>query len=331
MDIRLGKSARSSNIHPAFLSIMMTFIDFYRIHTKVHTINMFRECFCCGQPSIGFLNSQLACEACISTVIKPENCQTRTCSICVRRQQTGVDRSNTSCACGYVGLIEPCCPVCLYSRKEDYIVVLRPADEVFWTCEKCGLVGNTTQFCLRCAQEMPLNSLPAASEPDDKSIHREIIPVNPGVPIEPAIEEMQAGNLWKCTTCGYEYNLENVCQRCSQPQASQSPIISLINQLKAYEPTWLCQDCSSPNPSSVPICQRCSCPKDVTGPPCPLCSSLNSPNSRQCRICGNSVISSLLEAPDTSQNRGNPNMVNFAVDMDRVEGEMIRLFRRFFH
>lgn len=286
-------------------------------------INMFGECFCCRRPSIGFLNSQLACELCISTICKPDNFQARTCSICLRRQQTN-SSTTTTCACGYTGLIQPCCPVCQYSRKEDYAAVLRPGDEVFWTCEICGLVGNMTQFCVRCAQEMPANNVPEASKPDDKPLNREIIPAKPEAPVEP-VEEIQAGDLWQCTTCGYEYNLENTCQRCSQPQPSQSPLVSIIDQLKAYEPTWVCQDCSSSNPESLPLCQRCSCPKDVTGPPCPLCSSLNSPNSRQCRICGNSVIRSVPSDPSS-----NPNRRVITIDFDRVEGEMQRFFKRFF-
>ena len=244
---------------------------------------MSADCSCCRQPSIGLVNDQFFCHLCLATFCKPADSKASSCPRCLQRQKS----VRAVCACGYAGSLQPCCPVCMYSRVEDYEA---GTGEEWWTCGNCGLMGLRTQFCVRCAQERSAE-VPQSEEPHCKA------------PVQTAdlreakkpYAEARSRDTWKCEYCEYDQNTESRCQVCGI--SALSPVLGLVNQLLSPQPPWNCPECNSPNLVDSTECQACQCPKDVAGPPCANCASFNRGGSQQCRRCGVSIFLPLAPIP----------------------------------
>lgn len=293
---------------------------------------MAAECYCCKEPSLGSVNGQFACLLCLSTFCQPETSEAHSCPRCLQRQNQA-----SICVCGYAGPLQPCCPVCLYSKVEDFVAA---AEEDWWTCEKCGLVGLRTQFCIRCAQERPV--IEEVPKPEESQCSADI-PV-----VSEAAANVQAIDMWKCTHCNFEQNTELNCQVCGSHVLS--PVVNLVNELlspPASQPTWNCPECNSANSEDFVDCPNCECPKDATGPPCANCACLNRAGIQKCRRCGVPIFLPLPPIPVCPQCGGSlpgngqtcpcldqlraskrSNWVNFRTS---VEAEGKKLIKRLFH
>lgn len=237
---------------------------------------MLGKCFCCNLPSIGTVKDQPACSLCIVTFCQPDNYQSEHCARC-KSQEAKVQSS--ACSCGYIGMTQPCCPQCQFSRPGDYIAAFQPGDEATWKCEKCGLEDIMTPFCPRCVQEFPdgFQSFELA-KPGRYTF-------TPPQASEDEILIDHSAELWKCI-CGYEYNNAVFCQKCGLEAGSvppEPPTAPLKPQTTPL-PVWQCPECALHNNPDCPACLQCSCPQGASSP-CTVCKAFNLADSQLCHKC----------------------------------------------
>lgn len=258
------------------------------------TLAMSGKCFCCGLPSFGMIEDRLVCHLCLVTFCKPKTYESESCSLCEGRLQ-GEESKEHTCSCGYIGSTQPCCPQCQYSNNEGYASGFLPGDSAAWICTKCGLEDIMTSFCPQCAPDIPEDFQPVELRKYGKSPRAEpnlqqILEEDMEIPYD-ASGEVQASDLWRCS-CGYEYNLASLCERCGlEPTSAPSP-----PQISPPIPIWICQECAYGNPNN-PECMQCGCPKAANSPPCSICGALNLMSSQYCRRCNSLRIQSSPPAP----------------------------------